>query len=143
MFAVERLQISEAGPEDAGEVIELWRATGLTRPWNDPQLDFDQASQGPTSAVLLGRAADGEAVAAAMVGFDGHRGWIYYFCVHPHVRSQGLGAQLLTESERWLADHGARKIQLMVREGNDADGFYARHGYTDQQTTVLGRWLKD
>lgn len=142
MTAVGSLQVREAGAADAAEVIALWHATGLIRPWNDPQLDFDQATQGPTSAVLLGCGTTGELLATAMVGMDGHRGWIYYFAVHPTARAQGHGAQLLTDCEQWLAEHGARKIQLMVREGNDVGSFYASRGYTDQQTTVLGRWLQ-
>jgi hypothetical protein len=47
----------EARAEDAEAVIALWRACGLTRPWNDPAADFARAVDGPCSAVLLRRSA--------------------------------------------------------------------------------------
>jgi hypothetical protein len=30
----------------------------------------------------------------------------------------------------------------MVRTGNPAAGFYAGHGYSEQDCVVLGRWLE-
>ncbi|MGH3431740.1 MAG: hypothetical protein ACRDQB_02775, partial [Thermocrispum sp.] len=37
---------------------------------------------------------------------------------------------------------GVPKVQLMVRDGNDAaSGCYAALGYTDQRSTVLGKFL--
>lgn len=135
------LQVAPAQAGDADAVIGLWRAAELTRPWNDPATDFTQALQGPTSTVLLARDGEGEPVATAMLGVDGHRGWIYYFATSPGSRGRGYGAVLLAASERWLAEHGARKVQLMVRDGNPAASFYTARGYTDQETTVYGRWL--
>ena len=42
----------EAAAADASDVIALWEACGLTRPWNDPGADFARAVAGPASAVL-------------------------------------------------------------------------------------------
>jgi hypothetical protein len=62
---------------DIPEVIALWQACGLTRPWNDPAADIALARQSPNATILVGR--DGERIlATAMVGHDGHRGWVYY-----------------------------------------------------------------
>ena len=34
-------------------------------------------------------------IAAAMFGFDGHRGWLNYFAVPPQFQKSGYGKQLL------------------------------------------------
>ena len=72
---------------DRDAVIVLWTAAGLTRPWNDPVLDFERALGGPSSTILVGE-ADGALVATAMVGHDGHRGWVYYVAVREDARRQ-------------------------------------------------------
>src|SRR5262249_54570623 len=68
--------------DDRVAAAELWAAVELTRPWNDPLVDFDRAIEGPTSTVL-GLRDDGNIVGTVMVGHDGHRGWIYYLAVSP------------------------------------------------------------
>jgi ribosomal protein S18 acetylase RimI-like enzyme len=122
-------------------VVALWHAAGLTRPWNDPQADFDLALANPTSAVLL--ACDGEAlIGSVMVGFDGHRGWVYYLASDPARRGQGLGRRLMAAAEDWLRERGCPKIQLMVRNDNAAaQGFYAALGYAVQDVATIGRRL--
>ena len=60
MSAVEALTAS-----DADAAAALWKAAGLTRPWNDPHADFDRALAGPTSTVLGLR--DGGALVATVM----------------------------------------------------------------------------
>jgi ribosomal protein S18 acetylase RimI-like enzyme len=133
--------MKEAGAEDAQAVIALWRACGLTRPWNDPGADFGRAIAGPASAVLLRH--DGDSLAASvMIGFDGHRGWVYYLAVAPERRREGLGGAMMAAAETWLRERGAPKIQLMVREDNEAAlGFYEALGLERQSVVTLGRLL--
>ncbi|WP_369371064.1 GNAT family acetyltransferase [Promicromonospora sp. Populi] len=135
----EFVEITDA---DVDQVVELWRACGLTRPWNDPHLDITDARAGDTSTILVAR-ADGRVTASAMAGHDGHRGWLYYVAVAPELRSTGLGRAAVVAAEAWLVARGARKIQLMVRTANtDVLSFYERLGYADQECTVLGRWVE-
>lgn len=131
--------IREAGPGDRDAVVALWRACGLTRPWNDPDADFDLALASAGSVVLV----SGEPVkGCVMVGFDGHRGWVYYLAVDPAQRRSGLGRALMQAAETWLAARGAPKIQLMVRSDNaEAMKFYAALGLEAQSVAVLGRRL--
>jgi ribosomal protein S18 acetylase RimI-like enzyme len=135
--------MTEARADDAEDVIALWRACGLTRPWNDPAADFARAAAGPSSAVLLLR--EGEALAASvMVGFDGHRGWVYYLAVAPARRREGLGRAMMAAAEAWLKARGAPKLQLMVREDNDeALAFYEALGLARQQVVTLGRFFTE
>jgi len=135
------LAIGEAGLADGEAVIGLWKACGLTRPWNDPLSDFRLALSTESSTVLAAR--DGEAmVGTIMVGFDGHRGWVYYLAVDPKARRTGLGRALISAAEAWLVARGCPKVQLMVRQDNaEALGFYEALGLTPQPVMVLGRRL--
>jgi ribosomal protein S18 acetylase RimI-like enzyme len=91
--------------------------------------------------VLLRR--EGEALAASvMVGCDGHRGWVYYLAVAPERRREGLGRAMMAAAEAWLRDRGAPKLQLMVRDDNEAAlGFYGALGLERQHVVTLGRFL--
>ncbi len=131
----------EAGRDDAEDVIALWHACALTRPWNDPAADFARAIEGPSSAILLVR--EGTALAASvMVGHDGHRGWVYYLAVSPDRRRTGLGREMMAAAEAWLRARGVPKIQLMVRDSNaEALDFYEALGLERQPVITLGRFL--
>ncbi|MEM8696604.1 MAG: GNAT family acetyltransferase [Pseudomonadota bacterium] len=132
--------VSATGADRDG-VIALWRACGLTRPWNDPVADFDAAIGNPTSDILL-LTGGGALIAAVMVGFDGHRGWVYYLAVHPDHRRKGLGTRMMDAAEVWLCARGAPKIQLMVRSDNaDVIAFYEAWGLDRQDVVTLGRRL--
>jgi ribosomal protein S18 acetylase RimI-like enzyme len=135
--------IAEATAGDRDAVVALWRACGLTRPWNDPEADFMLALESEASAVLVARA--GAAIdGAAMVGFDGHRGWVYYLAVAPEHRGTGLGRALMAAAEQWLRARGAPKLQLMVRADNVAAlDFYAALGLERQEVVTLGRFLRE
>ncbi|MGO3151082.1 MAG: GNAT family acetyltransferase [Galactobacter sp.] len=139
-------RIIELTLNHAASAAALWEATGLVRPWNDPIGDFQRAVEGELSAVLgivdSESAAQARVVATAMVGVDGHRGWVYYVAVSPELQSGGLGRELMHAAEEWLRTHGAPKVQLMVRSTNTSVlAFYEGLGYSDQSTSVLGKFL--
>ena len=114
----------------------------MTRPWNDPQADFTRAVTSPASAVLGLRDHTGRIIATAMVGDDGHRGWVYYLAVAPEAQGTGTGRRLMAACENWLAARGVPKIQFMVRTTNaPVLAFYAHLGYEPQDCLVLGRRL--
>lgn len=122
-------------------VIELWRTCDLTRLWNDPVSDFTKAVENSTSDILLLTISD-TLIATIMVGFDGHRGWVYYLAVHPDHRRRGLGKRMMEAAEDWLRERGAPKIQLMVRSDNaDVIAFYEALGLERQDVVTLGRRL--
>lgn len=124
------------------DAVRLWQDSGLTRPWNDPEADLRRAVSGSTSAVLAAVGDDGGLLATAMVGHDGHRGWVYYLAVDAAARGRGLGRAMMGACEAWVRARGIPKIQLMVRTTNTAvTGFYQHLGYVDGEVVVLGRWL--
>ena len=140
-MAAAALSIAPIADADIPDVVALWKACGLTRPWNDPAADIALARRGPNSTLLIGR--DGNAiVATAMVGHDGHRGWVYYVAVDPERRGQGHGRAIMNAAEDWLRQAGIAKLQLLVRRTNaKAGAFYQSLGYAEAETIVFAKWL--
>lgn len=131
-------------PETAiADAVNLWEVTGLLRPWNDPRADIQRALACPTATVLA--AMEGpELLGTAMIGDDGHRGWIYYLAVQPNRQGSGIGRQLVAECERRLQARGVPRVHLMVRESNhEVVSFYHDLGYTDGEVIVLCKWVKE
>ncbi|MBI5320542.1 GNAT family acetyltransferase [Bradyrhizobium sp.] len=139
--AVAALAIADIADADVEAVIALWQRCGLTRPWNDPASDIALARRRENSTVLVGL-ADGAIVATAMVGHDGHRGWVYYVAVDPDRRKKGLGRAIMDAAEQWLRAAGLPKLQLMVRRENaQAGAFYQSLGYEEADTVVYAKWI--
>jgi ribosomal protein S18 acetylase RimI-like enzyme len=139
--ALPALAISDIRDADIATVIALWQACGLTRPWNDPAADIALARRQPNSTVLIGR-ADNAIVATVMVGYDGHRGWVYYVATDPDRRAKGYGRAIMYAAEEWLRAAGIAKLQLLVRRDNARAGaFYQSIGYAEAQTIVFAKWL--
>ncbi|WP_431015151.1 GNAT family acetyltransferase [Bradyrhizobium pachyrhizi] len=135
------LAIAPITDADIADVVALWQACGLTRPWNDPAADIALARRGPNSAVLVGR-DDNAIMATAMVGHDGHRGWVYYVAVDPNRQGTGLGRTIMAAAEDWLRAAGVPKLQLLVRRENaKAGAFYQSLGYDESTSVMLAKWL--
>jgi ribosomal protein S18 acetylase RimI-like enzyme len=134
------LSISEITDADVPHVIALWQRCGLTRPWNDPAADIAFARGGPNSTLVIGR-HDGEIAASALVGHDGHRGWVYYVAVDPQHQKKDFGRAIMAAAEAWLRATGIEKVMLMVRPDNSVRAFYDRLGYEAQERVVYAKWL--
>ena len=134
-----RIEPLPDGLRDAA--VALWEEAGLTRPWNDPHADLALALRGPASTVLA--ALDGSRlVGTAMLGHDGHRGWVYYLAVATDARRRGVGRALMTACEDWLRERDVPALNLMVRsENTEALGFYDRLGYGTGDVVLRGRRL--
>lgn len=129
--------IRDIGDREIDAVIALWHASGVSRPWNDPHRDIAFARWNPHATVLVALSSGGVA-ATAMVGEDGHRGWVYYVAVDPALRGSGLGRRIMAAAESWLSGRGVWKMQLLVRDDNLAvREFYEHLGYRDTHTTCL------
>ena len=138
---VPALAIADIRDADVAAVIALWQACGLTRPWNDPAADIALARRGPHSTVLIGR-DDNAIVATAMVGHDGHRGWVYYVATDPDRRAKGYGRAIMNAAEDWLRAAGVPKLQLLVRPENaGVAAFYKSIGFGEQQILFFSKWL--
>jgi ribosomal protein S18 acetylase RimI-like enzyme len=134
-----RIRPFEVGDADA--VVRLWEECGLTRPWNDPRKDIARKLTTQPELFLVGE-VDDVVMATAMIGFDGHRGWVYYLAVAGEHRGRGHARALMAEAERLLIALGCPKIMLMVRADNDAViGMYEDLDYVRESTVLLGKRL--
>ncbi len=126
---------------DQDRVVELWDRCGLLRPWNDPRRDIARKLQVQRELFLVGE-IEGQIVAAMMVGYEGHRGWVNYLAVEPGRRRLGLGREMMAEAESRLKALGCPKIQLQVRQDNaEAIAFYRRLGYAEDAVVNMGKRL--
>ncbi|MFT4193126.1 GNAT family acetyltransferase [Ottowia sp.] len=126
---------------DEAEVIALWQACGLTRPWNDPAKDIARKRTVQPELFLVGETAGG-LMASAMFGFDGHRGWVNYLAVAPACQRQGAARRLMAEGEARLKTLGCPKLSLQVRGANtQALAFYQHLGYATDDVVSLGKRL--
>ena len=89
------MDIRIAASADRDAVVALWKACDLTRPWNDPVADFDRAIGGHSSTILVGHVGS-RLAATAMVGDDGHRGWMNDVAVRPDLRGRGHGVAIMS-----------------------------------------------
>jgi len=135
------LPIAAFQPSDTESVVTLWKACGMTRPWNDPYKDIARKQAVQPELFLIVR--DGkDVIATIMGGFDGHRGWVNYLAVAESHRGQGIARTLMSEVEQRMQAEGCPKVNLMVRPGNDAIiAFYEHLGYTVEKSVALGKRL--
>jgi ribosomal protein S18 acetylase RimI-like enzyme len=135
------IAISSITDADVSGVVALWHRCNLTRPWNDPASDIAFARKGANASILVGR-HEGEIAATAMVGHDGHRGWVYYVAVDPDLQGKDFGRTIMAAAEDWLRQQGVEKAMLMVRADNTkVRAFYDKLGYETQERVVYARWL--
>jgi GNAT superfamily N-acetyltransferase len=101
-----------------------------------------QAARQGRARVLVAE-VDGEVVGMATVQTvvstaEGARsGWIEDVVIHEDHRGKGLGSALTAAIERWAADSGIARLQLLAdRRNRLALLFYDRHCF--RQTNMLG-----
>ena len=136
------MEIRPIEDKDIAQVIALWEKCGLTRAYNDPLRDLEFALSGPSSEILVGE-ENGVLIASALVGFDGHRGYVYYVACDPDLAGRGYGRAIMQATETWLKERGVWKLNLMIRETNTkVIGFYEAIGYENQPRAVMAKWLE-
>lgn len=128
--------------DDVAQVILLWQACDLLRPWNDPQSDIALARSKPACTLLVGKLGD-TVVASAMAGFDGHRGWLYYVAVRPDHQGKGFGRKIIHAAEEWLTGQDCPKVELIIRsENTKVMALYSALGYCQEPRALMSKWLK-
>lgn len=135
------MRVREFQDADEAQVIDVWRACGLTRPWNDPARDIARKKEVRPDLFLVAE-DEGTIVGTVMAGYEGHRGWINYLGVLPARQRTGIARALMEEAERRLRALGCPKVNLQVRSDNEqALAFYARIGFQQDPVLSLGKRL--
>ncbi len=135
------MQIRAYQKPDEAAVVALWQACDLTRPWNDPYKDIARKLQVRPDLFLVGE-VQGQVMATAMFGYEGHRGWVNYLAVAPEHQRQGHAKALMQRGEALLLASGCPKLNLQVRAGNTSVvAFYQALGYQEDVVVCLGKRL--
>jgi ribosomal protein S18 acetylase RimI-like enzyme len=130
-------------PADEDTVVTLWQRCDLTRPWNDARKDIARKLVMQPDLFLVGTLEE-RVVATAMVGYEGHRGWVNYLAVDPQHQRRGFAKILMSEVERRLLALGCPKVNLQVRGSNpSATAFYTSLGYIQDDVVAFSRRLAD
>lgn len=126
---------------DRQALIDFWALVfPPNAPHNDPELSL-AAKLEYDDGIFVATNAEG-IVGSAMVGYDGHRGWLYSVGVHPNWRMQGIGLALVTRACEYLKHAGCMKINLQVRAHNEAVvKLYAAAGFLIEDMISMGMRL--
>ncbi len=126
---------------DQEQEISLWKVSGLTVPWNDPEKDISRKLKVNPELFLVAEENE-KIIGSIMGGYDGHRGWINYLAVCPNHRKKGIGKKLMLHAEEKIKEKGCPKINLQVRENNtDVIAFYNAIGYSEDKAISFGKRL--
>ena len=123
-------------------VRSLWReAFPDDPPWNAANVAIP--AKLAVQPELFFVALDGvEVVGSIVVGYDGHRGWLYMLAVSNSHRRRHIGSALVQEAEARLAAMGCQKINLQVRTSNAAVvEFYKKLSYMIEERISMGKRL--
>jgi ribosomal protein S18 acetylase RimI-like enzyme len=126
---------------DKDEIIQLWEKCDLVVPWNDPRCDIKRKLSIQPELFIVGY-VDNKIIATAMVGYEGHRGWVNYLAVEPKCRRKGFGKQMMEDAECRLLKLGCPKLQVQVRATNSGViKFYRKLGYYIEDVVNIGKRL--
>ena len=129
------------GDEEA--LVSLWNMCELTVPWNNPYKDIARKLKVQSELFLMGYLED-KLIASLMAGYDGHRGWINYFAVHPYFQSRGYGKLLMDNVGNKLRELGCPKINLQIREENDKVlSYFQKLGFVEEKRINMGKRLEN
>ena len=128
---------------DEEALVSLWNICKLTVPWNSPYKDIARKLKVQAELFLVGYLED-KLIASVMAGYDGHRGYINYFAVHPDFQAMGYGKQLMDNFENKLRELGCPKINLQIREVNDkVFSYYQKLGFVEEKRINMGKRIED
>ena len=136
------IEIRQFVIEDTDGVLVVWSLAGMTTPERNPRADIQKKLRHSPESFFVGT-LEGKVVATVMVGYDGHRGWIYSLAVTPDLQRKGIGSQMMEEAENWLRQHGCTRAKLQVDEARgDVTGFYRKLGYEVQPLVSMAKWFR-
>ena len=129
------------GDEEA--LVSLWNICKLTTPWKNPYKDISRKLKVQPELFFVGFLEE-NLIASVMAGYDGHRGWINYFAIHPDFQERGYGKQLMDNVENKLRELGCPKINLQIREGNDKVlSYYQKLGFVEEKRINMAKRIEN
>jgi len=138
---MDEIDVRKLRAEECEAVAALWDGVfGYAEARNDPALVL-ATKLGWDERVLV--AAQGSLLlGTAMVGYDGHRGWLYRVAVVSAARRRGVGSLLVRAAEAELRALGCAKVNLQLHVDNpDGQAFWRALGYQVEPRVSMGKDL--
>ena len=135
------MEIRKFKKDDRKQVIALWKAVFPDNPpHNEPDKVID--AKIAIDDLIFVAVEKGKILGTVMVGYDGHRGWLYSIAVDPKLRRSGIGRSLVNCAVDALTKLGCVKVNLQVRSTNSQVlAFYNAIGFAMEQRISLGKLL--
>jgi ribosomal protein S18 acetylase RimI-like enzyme len=131
---------------DTQAVLALWAQAFPEyatpgKPQRDPRLSIRNKLATQPEFFFVG-VLEERLIATVMVGYDGHRGWMYSLAVAEDERGNGYARALVQHAERALAAIGCPKLNLQIMANKpETQAFYAKLGYQMDEVVSFGKRL--
>ena len=131
---------------DTQAVLALWAQAFPEyatpgKPQRDPRLSIRNKLAMQPEFFFVGLLEE-RLIATVMVGYDGHRGWMYSLAVAEDERGNGYARALVEHAERALAAIGCPKLNLQLMANKpETQAFYAKLGYQMDEVVSFGKRL--
>ena len=126
------------------QVIDIWKSIFKYKDSrNAPSLVIDKKLAVHDNLFFIAEENE-RIVGTIMVGYDGHRGWIYSLAVIPERREAYIGTRLLKHAEAALRKLGCVKINLQIFKDNETvREFYLTNGYDIEERVSMGKEIPE
>ena len=127
---------------DKEQLIALWKEVfNPKKPHNDPELAINIKIKHKDDLFFVAE-KEKQIVGTILVGFDGHRGWIYSLAVLPKFRYKGIGKELVDKAVAELKNLGCLKVNLQIMGDNSyVLEFYKKSGFIVEDRISMGKTL--
>ena len=131
---------------DTQAVLALWAQAFPEyatpgKPQRDPRLSIRNKLAMQPEFFFVGLLEE-RVIGTVMVGYDGHRGWMYSLAVVEDERGNGYARALVEHAERALAAIGCPKLNLQIMANKpETQAFYAKLGYQMDEVVSFGKRL--
>ena len=111
--------IREYHKGDFNAIMDLWIATGLSRPERgDDEATVERSIEmGGRMLVMCPESPAEEIIGTSWMTFDGRRLHLHHFGIDPSFQRRGLARELLRESLRFVKEKGYQ-VKLEVHKSN-------------------------
>ena len=136
------MKIRKYQQSDKDSLIKLWQTVFADDPPHHEPSQVIAAKLRVDDLIFVAE-INAEIIGACMVGYDGHRGWLYAVAVDPIHRRTGAGAKLVKSSLQALGQLGCIKVNLQIRSSNTgvAD-FYQSLGFSVEDRISMGAFIE-
>ncbi len=125
------MKVRSYHPGDFRGIMDLWTATGLSRPERgDDEAAIERSiALGGELFVLTDEGHGGNITGTSWLTFDGRRLHMHHFGIIPEHQGKGLSAILLKESLRFVKEKGFQVKLEVHRKNETAIRLYKKAGF--------------